>query len=58
MEKFEELKQMIASIDEDVDKFYTKGNKAAGTRVRKILQEVKKLAQEVRIHIQETKKAE
>lgn len=58
MEKFKELKALIDSIVDDVDKFYTKGNKAAGTRVRKVLQDVKKMAQEVRVNIQETKKTE
>ena len=58
MDKFNELKELIASIEDDVEKFYVKGNKAAGTRVRKVLQDVKKMAQEVRVHIQGTKKAE
>ena len=38
-----------------VDKFYVKGNKAAAVRIRKSMQEVKNLAQELRIHVQETK---
>jgi N-acetylglucosamine kinase-like BadF-type ATPase len=55
MEKFEEIKALIEACSEDVDKFYVKGNKAAAVRIRKSMQEVKNLAQELRIHVQETK---
>jgi len=55
MEKFEEIKALIESVGEDVDKFYVKGNKAAEVRIRKAMQDVKNLAQEVRLHVQETK---
>jgi len=42
MEKFENLKALIESLTEDMDKFHTKGNNAAATRVRQGLQQVKK----------------
>ena len=48
MEKFEELKAILASMDEDMTKFYEKDNKAAGVRVRKSLQDIKTLAQTMR----------
>jgi len=48
MENFNDLKAMIAGMEEDVTKFYEKGNKAAGVRVRKALQDVKTLAQNMR----------
>jgi exonuclease VII small subunit len=48
MEKFEELKTLIASIEDDAIKFYEKGNKAAGVRLRKGLQEVRTLSQTLR----------
>ncbi|WP_130857944.1 histone H1 [Olivibacter jilunii] len=48
MEKFTELKNIIASAEADADKFYNKSNGAAGTRLRKALQELKSLAQEIR----------
>ena len=48
MNKFEQLKSLIASAEEDAAKFYDKGNKAAGTRLRKHMLDVKELAQEVR----------
>ena len=34
MEKFEEIKALIESVGEDVEKFYVKGNKAAAVRIR------------------------
>ena len=52
------LEQLITLLEEtrvDHDKFFTSGNNAAGTRVRKNMQEVKTLAQELRIEVQETK---
>ena len=55
MEKFEEIISLIEACKEDVDKFYVKGNKAAAVRIRKTMQDVKNLAQEVRIHVQDTK---
>jgi len=58
MKKFEELKTFIASLEEDMDKFYNKQNGAAGTRVRKAMQDLKALAQEIRIEVQELKSKE
>ncbi len=36
MDKFKELEALVASMSEDVSKFYEKGNKAAGVRIRKV----------------------
>jgi hypothetical protein len=58
MERFEDLKAKLAEIEAEAEKFYTKGNKAAGTRLRKGLQEIKNLAQEIRVDVSEKKKAE
>ena len=55
MEIYENLKAQLESISEDMDKFYVKGNKSAGTRIRKVMQDVKKLAQDLRVDVQ-TKK--
>jgi hypothetical protein len=52
MQEFEALKAMIADIEGDVNKALG-GNKAAGTRVRKQMQDVKKVAQEIRAKILE-----
>lgn len=57
MEKFNELKSLIEGLEADADKFFNKGNSAAGTRVRKGLQDVKNLAQTIRLEIQEAKNA-
>jgi hypothetical protein len=57
MDKFTELESLIANMKDDVAKFYEKSNKAAGIRVRKTLQDVKALAQAIRIDISEQKKA-
>jgi len=47
MEEFEQLKAIIASAEKDVEKV-DRGNKAAGTRVRKTMQDVKRQCQVVR----------
>lgn len=54
-EKFKALKALIDGLSQDSEKFYERGNSAAGTRMRKGLQEVKNLAQELRISVQELK---
>ena len=47
MEAYENLKALITEVENDVNKAQG-GNKAAGTRVRKQMQGIKKAAQEVR----------
>lgn len=42
-------------LEADFEKFYDKNNQAAGTRVRKGMQEMKNLAQEIRIEVQSIK---
>jgi hypothetical protein len=51
----DELITLLEGTRADYDKFYNDGNSAAGTRVRKIMQTVKTTAQDVRLHVQETK---
>ena len=46
---------MIDSLEADADKFYNKGNSAAGTRVRKGMQDLKNLAQAIRLEVQDSK---
>ena len=55
---FNQLQEHVASLEDDFNKFYEKGNKAAGTRVRKGMQELKQLAQDIRVDIQDKKNAE
>jgi hypothetical protein len=47
LETYQQLKDMVASIEDDVQKAAS-GNKAAGTRVRKHMQDVKTQAQQLR----------
>ena len=53
MEKINELKNMLEAMNKDIEKFYTKGQNSAGTRLRKALNELRKKAQEVRNDIQQ-----
>jgi hypothetical protein len=55
MQSFEEIKNLVAAAEADVVKFAEKGNKTAGTRLRQTMQELKKLAQQVRLEVQESK---
>ncbi|HPD64593.1 MAG TPA: histone H1 [Bacteroidia bacterium] len=52
MNRYAQLREMLLSLETDFHKFYEKGNKAAGTRVRKGMQNLKVLAQEIRSEIQ------
>ena len=51
---FDELQNVINDCQTDVTKFID-GNNSAGTRVRKAMQVVKQLAQDVRVEVQEQK---
>jgi hypothetical protein len=55
MEKFSKVKELLASVEADVEKFYNANNGAAGTRVRKGMQDLKNLAQEIRAEVTEKK---
>lgn len=55
MNKFNEIKAIVESVSDDIEKFYEKGNKAAAVRIRKAMQDIKNLSQELRVHVQETK---
>ena len=57
MQEFETLKRLIQEVEDDVAKA-SGGNKAAGTRVRKKMQDIKAAAQEVRKKILEGREAE
>ena len=58
MERFEQLKELVASLEADFVKFYDKKNSAAGTRVRKGMQDLKNLAQDIRKEVQDSKNTE
>jgi hypothetical protein len=47
----------VEILKQEYEKF-ERGNKSAGTRARKSLQNIKKLSQDIRVQIQDSKKAE
>jgi hypothetical protein len=56
METFLELKNLILSLENDANKFFEKDNKSAGIRLRKGMQEIKSLAQSVRVTVADLNK--
>jgi hypothetical protein len=58
MNRFEELKNLVMSLEADFSKFYEKDNQTAGTRVRKGMQDIKTLAQDIRTQVQDIKNKE
>ena len=52
MQEYDQLKEMVAAVEDDIIKAEG-GNKAAGTRVRKAMQEIKQAVQNIRIKILE-----
>jgi hypothetical protein len=56
--RFSEVRDLIHGLEADFQKFYDKGNKAAGTRVRKGMQDLKNLAQDIRLGVQKSKNSE
>ena len=57
LQAYEELKALVNEIDDDVRKA-AGGNKAAGTRVRKQMQDIKNKAQDVRVKVLENREVE
>ena len=64
-DKYDELVKLLTeeiiidgkkyNLKEDFDKFYVRSNRTAGTRIRKMMQEIKKLSQDVRNDVQSYK---
>ena len=52
---YNKLKDLVTSLEDDFEKSYDKQNAAAGTRVRKGMQELKNMAQEIRLAVQNQK---
>ena len=50
-----EIDGKIFNLKEDFEKFFVRSNKTAGTRIRRVMQELKKFSQEVRTDVQEYK---
>ena len=57
MQEYETLKTLVSEIETEIDKAQ-KGNKAAGTRVRKQMQQIKQAAQAVRKSVLEIRSAD
>jgi hypothetical protein len=65
VDKYEQLLKLLTeeteidgkkfNLKEDFEKFFIKGNRTAGTRIRRMMQEVKKVSQEIRNDVQEYK---
>jgi hypothetical protein len=53
--RYGELKALVAAMEADFTKFFQDGNKAAGTRVRAAMQDLKNFAQSVRTEVQSIK---
>jgi len=57
MDMYNQMVELLNEVEGDVQKYYDKGNKAAGTRIRKAMQSLKTLAQDQRVEISEKNKA-
>ncbi len=53
MEKFGNLQEILDGMKTDIEKFYEKGQNAAGTRLRKSLNDLRKKSAEIRKDIQD-----
>jgi hypothetical protein len=58
MSTFKNLEALVNSLEADFNKFYQDNNKAAGTRVRKGMLDIKNMAQEIRLEVQNKKNAQ
>lgn len=54
--KIDELRGLIDQLRAEYEKFDVKGNAVAGTRSRKLLQDIKTIAQDLRVSIQDKKR--
>lgn len=57
MEKLAELKALVATAEQEGTLFYEKNNKAAGTRFRNALQQIKVVATDLRKDVTDKKNA-
>ena len=55
--RMNDMMQTLITTAVDVEKFH-QGNKSAGTRIRKAMQEITTMAQEVRVEVKEMKHEE
>ena len=67
MDKYDELKKIITedieiegrtyNLEKEFEKFFVKGNKSAGTRIRKFMQILRRYSEGIRNDVQEYKKS-
>ena len=57
MDQFAKLRDYVLGLEKEFEKFFVKENNAAGTRLRKAMQEVKKICQEIRDDVQSRRQA-
>jgi len=67
MDKYDELKKLITEevevdgkkfkLEEEFERFFVKGNKTAGTRIRKIMQLIRRASEGIRNDVQDYKKS-
>ena len=58
MNRFSEVRDLVIGMEDDFQKFYEKSNKAAGTRIRKGMQDLKTLAQDIHLTVLAAKNGE
>lgn len=56
MESYNNLFKLVSELHKDVEKFHVKGNDSAGVRIRKAMQDLKALAQDIRDEVQDIRK--
>lgn len=65
LEKYDNLVKLLTdevtidgkkfNLKEDFEKFFVRDNRTAGVRIRRVMQEIKKMTQEIRNDVQEHK---
>lgn len=58
MDAINKMRAILDAAEGDAEKFFGKGNGAAGTRLRNAMQEIKAMAQDVRVAVSAAKNAE
>lgn len=56
MDRYEELNDLVQTFKNNFDKFYIKGNKAAGVRLRKNMQQLRRFGKNIRDEVQNLKR--
>ena len=56
MEKLAEMRELLNELEADFEKFYIKGTGVAGPEIRKGMQKMKVLCQDVRVNVMDTLK--